>query len=85
MLDEHQLAAGPEHTPQLSQCARLVAHPAEHQGRDRRVERVVLERKVLRGGLQNVRQRRLLAYAPLQPANIGGSGSVTVSDSTAGP
>ena len=48
VLEEAQLAAGPQHAAQLAQRALRIGHRAEHQARDRGVERAVLEWKRVR-------------------------------------
>ena len=53
MLVEAQLAAGAQHAVQLRQRGRLVGHRAEHQARDRDVDRLVLRRKAIGGGVHD--------------------------------
>ena len=48
MFNEDKLPAWSQYAAQLTERTLLIAHPAQHQGRDRRVEGVVLEGKVLR-------------------------------------
>ena len=67
VLDEEEPAAGPEHTADLAQRARLVVDAAEHERRDDGVETRVLEGKVFGRCAQDGRQRALLAGLPFQP------------------
>src|SRR5436305_12787636 len=71
VLEEKQPATGMQDTPGLTQRARLVVDATEHERRDDGVEGVVLERKILREGLKNLRSRGVLAHGSLQAPDHG--------------
>ena len=70
VLDEQELATGPQHAPQFPQRPGLVVDPAQHQRGDRHVEGVVVEGKVLGGGAQDLGSRGLLTDPLLQAAQF---------------
>jgi len=67
MLEEEELAARPQHAPQLGERLRLIVDAAENERRDRRVERAVVERQLLGGRPHERRLRRVLLRLPLEP------------------
>src|SRR5262245_37068176 len=66
VLDEDQPAGGAEHPAWFSEGTRLVVDSAEHEGRYRNVEGIVVERQLLGRRLDDLCVRRLLLDPPRQ-------------------
>jgi hypothetical protein len=67
VLDKQELAAGPQHPPQLPQRPGLIIDPAQDQRRDRRVEGVIVEREIFGRRAQDSGGRAMLTDVSLQP------------------
>ena len=68
VLEEQELAAGPQHPSQLPQRPGLIVGPAQDQRRDGHVEGVIVEGKVLGRRPQDLGGRAVLADLALQAA-----------------
>ena len=86
VLDEEQLAAGPQHPRRLGQRRPRVGDRAEDQGRDRGVEAVVVEAAVARPALRSTLRRRAgpAQLAPAAAWPCAGRARPATSSSTAG-